>query len=88
VFSALACTGKIKQHLLHFLDLPVCEENQVAITDIGCDHAILSFTLLFSGRYSSIIGVDASKTANMKKLGLSQNLPIAKTHSFATQIEF
>lgn len=96
VFSTLARTGKTKRRLSHFLDLALCEENPVlAIADIGCDHGILSFALAFSGRYSSVIGVDASKTAlengainNMKKLGLSQNIPITNPHGLATRVEF
>lgn len=51
-----------------------------AIADIGCDHGILAFALAFSGKFSSVIGVDASDLAlkngalhNMKKIGSLNN---------------
>lgn len=96
VFSTLAKTGRTKRRLSHFLDFPSVEESTVAIADIGCDHGILSFALAFSGRYSSVIGVDVSESAlengavqNMKKLGLSPDIPITtNSRGLTTRVEF
>jgi tRNA A22 N-methylase len=95
VFSTLAKTGKTKRRLSHFLDFPLDEESPLAIADIGCDHGILSFALAYSGRYSTVIGVDVSESAlengaaqNMKKLGLSPELPITNSRGLTTTVEF
>ena len=88
LFSLLARTGKTKRRLRHLLDLAMeCEVDRTGgsssvIADIGCDHGILAFALAFSGKFSSVIGVDASDLAlkngalrNQKKIGSLKNGP-------------
>ena len=72
VFSLLARKGKTWIRLRHFIELSSnnqyeehkhVNEPKQGIADIGCDHGILSLALAFSGRYSSVVGGDASEVA-------------------------